>query len=113
MSVDIHLNLTNPFSSPKVYDRRYKISIFGFAFITAVILVLISPIQYGLSSDPMIWVADGDVMPNWTKTFMLYVYLPFIYLYSGIVVIWARNLIHGGLQETLKKRKYMLSKATR
>lgn len=113
MSVDIHLNLTNPFSSPKVYDRRYKFFVFSFALITAMILVVVKPMQFGLSSDPMIWVADGDVMPNWTKTFMLYIYLPFFYIYSGLIVIWARNRIHGGLQETLKKRKYMISKATR
>jgi hypothetical protein len=113
LSVDIHVSLTNPFSSHLINDVYYSITSFGVGIFTATLLVLIRPLQYGLSTDPMVWVRDQKDSVNWTKVGMFYAYLPFIYLYCGTIAIWARWQIHRGLEETLKMRKYSVSKQTR
>ena len=111
--MDIHVSLTNPFSSYKMYDFYYSVLVFGMAALTATILVGIVPIQYGLSTDPMIWVKDKENQKNnWTKVGMFYSYLTVIYFYCGVIAVWARWQIHRGLEETLKARKYSVSKQT-
>jgi hypothetical protein len=112
LSVDIHISLTNPFSNSIANSVGYSALVFGIAAFTATILVSISPIQYGLSSDPMIWVKDQKNHTNWMKIGMFYIFLPFIYVYCGVIAVWARWQIHRGLEMTLQKRKYSVSKQT-
>lgn len=112
LSVDIHMSLTNPFSSYKMNDFYYSVFVFSMAMLTATILVSITPIQYGLSTDPMIWVKDKNNQTNWTKIGFFYLYLTVIYIYCGVIAVWARWQIHRGLEETLKARKYSVSKQT-
>lgn len=112
-SMDIHVSLTNPFASYAVNDKYYLFFVFGISAITATILVSITPIQYGLSTDPMIWVKDKQNETNWTKVGMFYIYLTFIYIYCGIIAVWSRWQIHRGLEETLRMRQYSVSKQTR
>ncbi|RYH13827.1 hypothetical protein EON65_34735 [archaeon] len=113
MSVDIHVSLTNPFSSPQVYDFYYRLGVYGFAAFMATILVAMTPIQYGVSTDPMIWVRDQSGKINWTKIGMFYMFIPFIYAYGMTILIWARWQIHRGLEDTLKARKYSVNKQSR
>ena len=113
MSVDIHVSLTNPFSSPQVYDFYYRVGVHGFAALMATILVAMDPIQYGVSTDPMIWVRDQAGRINWTKIGMFYMFIPFIYAYGLTILIWARWQIHRGLEDTLKARKYSVNKQSR
>lgn len=113
LAVDIHVSLTNPFSSHREYDRYYRIFVYTLSSLMATILVSVSPIQYGVSTDPMIWVKDQTGQINWMKIGMFYMFIPFIYIYGAIVLVWARWQIHRGLEETLKMRKYSVSKLTR
>lgn len=113
LAVDIHVSLTNPFSSHRVYDMYYRIFVYTFSGIMATILVSVMPIQYGVSTDPMIWVRDQAGQVNWTKIAMFYMFVPFIYSYGAVILVWARWQIHRGLEETLQMRKYSVSKLTR
>jgi hypothetical protein len=113
LSVDIHVSLTNPFSSHLVNDKYYTALVCFIGGLTATLLVCIRPIQYGLSTDPMIWVKDQKDSVNWTKMLMFYIWLPFIYTYCAVIALWARWQIHRGLEDTLKMRKYSVSKQTR
>eukprot|EP01039_Chlorochromonas_danica_P006594 gene6594-7287_t len=110
LAVDIHVSLTNPFSSHQAYDHYYLVFVYGVAAMMATILVSITPIQYGVSTDPMIWVRDQTGTVNWMKIGMFYMFIPFLYLYAGVVLVWARWQIRRGLEETLKMRQYSVSK---
>lgn len=112
LSVDIHVALTNPFSNTISNSYFYSGIVLGIAALTATILVTILPIQYGLSSDPMIWVRDKRNATNWTKIGMFYLFVPMIYIYCGVVAIWARWQINRGLEATLQKRKFSVEKQT-
>lgn len=112
LSLDIHISLTNPFTSHKMNKIYYRLGVFSISFIMATILVSIVPIQYGLSTDPMIWVHDQDEVA-WTKYAMFYSFMVVIYVYCGYIALHARYQIHKGLEETLERRKYSVSKQTR
>ena len=115
LSLDIHLSLTNPFSSYTTYAPYYTSAVYLVAIGVATIFVSVVPIQYGVSVEPMIWVnvyADEEE-GRYTKVAVFYSFMTAIYLYSGFMVIWARNQIHKGLEETLAIRKYSVSKQTR
>lgn len=113
LSVDIHVALTNPFSNNIANSMFYTIIVLGTAAVTATILVSVTPVQYGLSSDPMIWVKDQRAgSTNWMKVCMFYLFLPFIYLYCGGIAVFARWQINRGLEATLEKRYYSVRKQT-
>jgi hypothetical protein len=115
LSLDIHLSLTNPFTSYVTNEVYYTSLVYGIACITATILVGIVPVQFGLSVEPMIWVGvyDNGQDRQTTKGILFYMFMVCIYLYCGVVVVWARNQIHKGLEETLAARKYSVSKQSR
>jgi hypothetical protein len=113
LSVDIHMSLTNPFASYASNDKMYLLGVFGMAMLTATILVSVTPIQYGLSTDPMIWVKDSHSTINAMKIGMFYIYMPLIYFYCGVIAVWSRWQISRGLEDTLRMRKYSVSKQTR
>ena len=115
ISLDIHVSLTNPFSSHKSNMAKYRLMVYGIAFLTATALVSIRPLQYGLSVDPMVWITvksdTADV--NWMKLGIFYVFMGAIYVYCAYIGWWARSQIHKGLETTLLARKYTVSKQTR
>lgn len=113
LSIDIHLSLTNPFSSHKANAMYYTGFVYSVAILMAVILVSMVPIRYGLSTDPMIWVHDEEDMTNNVKIAMFYCYMFVIYLYCGFIAWWAHNQISKGLEDTLRVRKYSVSKQTK
>ena len=115
LSLDIHLSLTNPFTSYVTNSKYYTAAVYIVAFTTATIFVSVVPIQYGLSVDPMIWVSvyDNGEDRLTTKFALFYSFMILIYFYCGVMVIWARTQIHKGLEETLAVRKYSVSKQTR
>jgi hypothetical protein len=113
LSIDIHLSLTNPFSSHQANAIYYTGFVYSIAILMATILVGLLPIRYGLSTDPMIWVHDQKDKTNNVKIAMFYFYMFIIYLYCGFIAWWSRNQISKGLEDTLRVRKYSVSKQTK
>jgi len=113
LSADIHLSLTNPFSSHQANAIYYSLFVYTIAIVMACILAGMVPIKYGLSTDPMIWVHDQKGKTNYVKVGMFYIYMFFIYLYCGYIAWWSRNQISKGLEDTLRVRKYSVSKQTK
>eukprot|EP01038_Epipyxis_sp_PR26KG_P007138 gene7138-9739_t len=115
LSLDIHIALTNPFTSYRINAVFYTRTVYILSIITATILVVVVPIQYGVSSDPMIWIADEvDIVnkANVTKVMMFYLWMILIYGYCGYIAVWAKYQISKGLEETLKMRQYSVNKQT-
>lgn len=115
MSIDIHISLTNPFSCYQINFKRYQVMVYGLGILTATVLVLFEPREYGLSSEPMIWVdvAGEHQRTNFMKIFMFYSWMVVMFLYCARIAYWSRLQIYKGLEATLLTRKYTVSKLTR
>jgi len=114
LSMDIHISLTNPFVSYSTNVIYYNGLVYGLSIFTATLLVIVRPVQFGLSSEPMIWINSSTVHGffAWTKIAFFYVFIFFILTYSIVIAFWARGQIHKGLQETLAIRLYSVNKQT-
>lgn len=120
LSRDIHLTITNPFTSYKLQSVRYSIFVFTWALGTASVLMIIGNKQegYGLSSDAIIWIRDqvaenvGTTEINFSKIFLFYFWMSIIYTYSLYVLIFATQRIRRGLQSTLQARLETVKRAS-
>lgn len=113
LSLDIHVALSNPFTSYDLNANTYTAVVYFLAITTATILVCLVPIKYGISTDPMIWIEDQRFATvNITKLLLFYVFMFLIYSYSLFVSIWARYQISKGLEDTLSMRQYSVRKQT-
>lgn len=114
LSMDIHISLTNPFVSYSTNVMYYNGLVYGLSIFTATLLVIVRPVQFGLSNEPMIWINSSalDGFFAWTKIAFFYVFIFFILSYSIVIAFWARGQIHKGLQETLAIRLYSVNKQT-
>jgi hypothetical protein len=113
LSANVHVALTNPFVPTAVTAVNATIFVYAFSILVATILVVIVPIKYGLSSDPMIWILDANSSFAATKFYFFYMFMILIYIYAAVVSIWARNQVSKGLEESLATRKLTVSKQTR
>lgn len=112
LSMDIHVALTNPFTSYAANANKFKMWVYGLAITTATVLVCYDPIQYGLSNEPLIWIQVRDETFNLAKILCFFVFMFVIYTYSAFICVWARNQIYKGLEETLIARRYSVRKQT-
>ncbi len=114
LSMDIHISLTNPFVSYSTNVIYYNGLVYGLSIFTATLLVIVRPVQFGLSSEPMIWInsSTSNNFITLTKIAFFYVFIFFILTYSIVIAFWARGQIHKGLQETLAIRLYSVNKQT-
>jgi hypothetical protein len=63
LTVDLHLSITNPFTSYKLNALRYHIFVYVGSFGTAIALLLAGPTYYGLGSDSSIWIQVIGSLP--------------------------------------------------
>ena len=63
LSRDMFLTVSNPFSSYKRMANRFTVFVFGIAALSGCILMAVGSKVYGLSSDPMIWIQVGCLIP--------------------------------------------------
>ena len=56
LTMDLHLAITNPFTSYKLNASRYKVLVYGGSIGTAATLMLAGPTIYGIGSDSSIWI---------------------------------------------------------
>lgn len=113
LTMDLHLAITNPFTSYKLNAFRYQFLVYGGSLSMAIILVLHGPSFYGLSSDSSCWIQDSDssTFGNWPKVYLFYIFMVFIYAYCLYVVLFVFRRLNQGLSDTLTTRISVVKRA--
>lgn len=108
LSRDIHMAITNPFSSYQLVEWQFTVGVFSLSLLTGLILLSLGPNVFGLTSDPMIWIQNDHI----TEQYLLFnIWLYAIYAYSFLVVWFTRRQIRKGLQSSLKARLMLVNRA--
>jgi hypothetical protein len=112
LTMDLHLAITNPFTSYKLNALRYHILVYGGSLGMGFVLLLAGDKVYGLSSDSSCWIQDVDgAKKQFPKVYFFYIFMIFIYAYCLYVVLFVFRRLKHGLSDTLKTRLSVVQRA--